>query len=93
MKKFFILMAGILVLSATSICNASWWYDFIHSDGGDGAGTIPCYACGGSGSCSACSGLGYEEAYDYENERPYSVPCSNCGGSGTCSSCYGSGHQ
>lgn len=90
MKKRLILLIGIIMISATSICNASWWYDFIHSD--HEYEPTSCWSCGGTGSCSSCGGTGYTEAYDYENESYYEEICSDCGGSGSCSSCEGSGY-
>ena len=59
MKK---ILAGLLILGtafffAPDHVNASWWYDFTHSD--NDSEPVSCWTCGGSGSCSACGGSGY----------------------------------
>lgn len=85
MKKIFILLTSIIFISAASICSASWWHDFTHSEYED-YGPKPCWSCGGSGVCSFCGGGSFAE----ENAPP--VMCESCGGSGKCSACGGSGY-
>ena len=94
MKKILVLLVGIVIISATSICNASWWYDFIHSDRGDDDYDDTCWHCNGTGRCSNCDGTGVIEGdYNYRTKSYDEETCSDCGGSGNCSACGGSGYN
>lgn len=94
LRKNFILLVVIFIVSVSSICNASWWYDFIHSGDSDDYVPNTCYSCGGSGICQTCSGSGsveLEDTYDESKIGPSYEVCSDCSGSGLCSACGGMG--
>lgn len=95
LKRGLILFIGIMMISATSICSAGWWYDAIHSDRSDSVwvdcwecnGSGRCSECGGSGICSECNGRGKNCSFCVNGD------CSECNGRGICNSCGGSGGE
>ena len=92
MKKIFaaLLVLGTVFFFVPNQANASWWYDFIHSD--HDSEPVSCWTCNGTGNCQTCDGSGTVEVYDDESDSYYSEYCSDCGGSGNCSACGGSGY-
>lgn len=53
------------------------------------AGTKPCAACGGDGTCDACKGTGVDVGVALMGG--YEGDCGRCGGAGACPVCGGSG--
>ena len=93
MKKIFavLLILGTAFFFVPNHVNASWWYDFIHSD--RDYEPVTCWNCNGTGICQTCDGSGTVETYDSLRESYYDEDCNDCDGSGKCSTCYGSGYQ
>lgn len=54
---------------------------------------MPCYNCGGYGTCPSCGGSGeiLIERWDYDYPVQEVVICNECDGSGQCQVCFGTG--
>ena len=93
MQKIFavLLILGTVFFFAPNQANASWWYDFIHSD----FEWEQCWECSGSGKCSACNSSGICPECEGNDKNCSEClgygECSECNGDGRCKSCYGVG--